>query len=535
MIYYISPTGNNTTGNGTEGNPWQTLAYGLSQCSSGDTLFLLPGTYTITSSTAVPVGVSLKGAGESSVITSTSITANETPIIDMRSSSLIDGDQSISFLKFDGANLTATMAIWAQRRNNIKIHDCTFINFRDTGVWWEGDFAGWTQNIPPNNYTTGNEFFNNEVHNCAGHWGGMEGHGEGGLNIGGQEGMLIYNNVFTEVGRPDGGNGYPLKMYLKGGWVKGLKIFNNHFEKTDHTYWTFAIEGFRHFGIEIYNNRIIGTLDLNHIYKGEYDYGAYIHGNVIGPDEINSDRWIGMYLEFSTDEVIISKNRFKNCKVGISFTPRSESVISNYNINYNIFENLGAGSPDNWYGAIWVGQGVDPTSYSVENFNLYNNVFHTLTTGTERVYFGLEFGGSPSNNINIKNNIFINFAAAWLRMNPAEAVDGLNIENNVINNIGWGNNPAFVNGTPSNYVNQNNIFSNPLFADASNGYFQLQPGSPGIDAGTDVGLNRDYRGYVVPINSIPDIGAYEYGSYPPISFCKYNNQYLVLNNKMCIL
>ena len=44
--YYISPTGSDTSGNGTSGSPWASLSQGFSQMSSGDTLICMDGTYT---------------------------------------------------------------------------------------------------------------------------------------------------------------------------------------------------------------------------------------------------------------------------------------------------------------------------------------------------------------------------------------------------------------------------------------------------------------------------------------------------------
>lgn len=44
--YYISPTGNDTTGDGTTGTPWLTLNKAFSQMSGGDTLIIKDGTYT---------------------------------------------------------------------------------------------------------------------------------------------------------------------------------------------------------------------------------------------------------------------------------------------------------------------------------------------------------------------------------------------------------------------------------------------------------------------------------------------------------
>lgn len=52
--------------------------------------------------------------------------------------------------------------------------------------------------------------------------------------------------------------------------------------------------------------------------------------------------------------------------------------------------------------------------------------------------------------------------------------------------------------------------TNPLFVDVSNNNFLLQANSPAINAGTDVGLTKDFVGTAVPQGSAPDIGAYEY-------------------------
>ena len=37
--YYVKTTGNDTTGDGSDANPWATLYYGETQMSSGDTLW----------------------------------------------------------------------------------------------------------------------------------------------------------------------------------------------------------------------------------------------------------------------------------------------------------------------------------------------------------------------------------------------------------------------------------------------------------------------------------------------------------------
>ncbi len=44
-VFYISPTGNDETGNGTESNPWKTFSKAISMVDAGDTIFVKPGIY----------------------------------------------------------------------------------------------------------------------------------------------------------------------------------------------------------------------------------------------------------------------------------------------------------------------------------------------------------------------------------------------------------------------------------------------------------------------------------------------------------
>ena len=50
MIYYISPTGDNAN-DGSEANPWETMAYAYNNSTTGDTIHCLAGTYTMVNQT----------------------------------------------------------------------------------------------------------------------------------------------------------------------------------------------------------------------------------------------------------------------------------------------------------------------------------------------------------------------------------------------------------------------------------------------------------------------------------------------------
>lgn len=49
--YYISPSGNDTTGNGSSGNPWLTLAKAYASSTTSDTIVCKDGTYTFATDT----------------------------------------------------------------------------------------------------------------------------------------------------------------------------------------------------------------------------------------------------------------------------------------------------------------------------------------------------------------------------------------------------------------------------------------------------------------------------------------------------
>ncbi|MCE5345219.1 MAG: hypothetical protein LLG13_02860 [Bacteroidales bacterium] len=501
-VYFISPGGSDLAGDGTNSSPWRSLYRASRQAiMPGDTIFVQAGIYDEVKTSRIEAGVSLVGEGNNSIITSSALTAEWNPIIDMRSPFFVNGDQTISYIKFDGSSLKAAQALWIAKRNNIEIHHCTFVDFNYLGILWVGDGGNaggdpYNKITYPAHYATGSKFHNNVIANCSlySDW------GRGGLYIGGHEGMLIYRNTITQTQRPAGQNGYPVKIFANGGFMKGLKIYDNVITKIDPYTWGFAIEGAFFEGCEIYNNCIIGAIDINFIDKGNYDYGAYIHDNTLGPEATSTTYYEGVILEFGVEDVIIERNHFRNCAVGIHHTMRyPEPWVKRVKVRYNIFSNLGSGT---YHSAIRFGE--TEYNFDLQDYEIYNNVFQG--NPASKPYFGLHIRGfKTATRIKILNNIFMNFGWTWFESNRGDYFNDLNVRNNILYNNGNSNSPL-LHGTPSNYINSGNRITRPYLYSETD--FHPKSNSPVIDAGISLNQNL-YDMDSVSVGNPPNIGCYE--------------------------
>ncbi len=244
------------------------------------------------------------------------------------------------------------------------------IDFKDRGVL----FCGRNDNKEeaPTVYAIGNKFYNNTITNCAAYNTENGIYGRGCLNIGGQTGMLIYNNTITQNSRREGYNGWPIKYY-NGGYLNDCKIYSNKLIKIPMNNnpgvsgWDFAIELFNASGLDIYDNTIQGSIDLNYQKKGIYSYSIWIHNNIISQPKLNIFIETGITLEFGTNAVLIENNTFKNIGIPFYFTPREGDAISNIVIKNNACENIGVMGKNHQGYAVMVGNEGGGT-YSINNF-----------------------------------------------------------------------------------------------------------------------------------------------------------------------
>jgi hypothetical protein len=180
----------------------------------------------------------------------------------------------------------------------------------------------------------------------------------------------------------------------------------------------------------------------------------------------------------------------------------------------------------------------------------------------------VEVGGGSARNIRFAYNVSVNngrFSLVHLTGRFASVVSNLRVENNTILEVEEYSSPRWVlldfigSPTAGMYLLRNNILfvndfwyisdadrmgwrfthdhnlyylanprtaigfalgegeqiAHPLFADLTLRDLHLQPQSPAIDAGANLGYTRDFDGQVVPFGSAPDLGAFEYGSQAP--------------------
>lgn len=470
--YYISPKGNDNSGNGSIQNPWRTLYKATSSVlKDGDIIHVNEGVYNEPMQCILSTGISIEGEGINSIIKS-SLTSDWTPILSLRSPEGTNGNQHISNLKFDGQNLNTFWAILISGRSNVSVNNCTIIDFKDRGVIFDGRNDNAT--APPKIYATGNSFYNNTVNNCAAYNTANGIYGRGCLNIGGQDGMLIYNNTITQNSRPDGFNGFAIK-YSNDGYLKGVKIYNNVITKIPFSGnsggengWDFAMEFWNILGgMEIYGNTIQGSIDLVNTSKNNFEFGVWVHDNKIMQPKLNRYFESGIVFEVSTEAAIVENNVFNNISGCILFNAQENTFINNIIIRKNTFTNIGknVGNGNN-------GSGINLNSgtlfgnilkYTVNNFLVTDNSF--IAAANNAPYYGIQISDAATvTDFTIQNNTFENFRVSYLTANPAFVIDTLLVQNNILKGNGNNNNPFFIGGTPGNFTIKNNTKGNSALA-----------------------------------------------------------------------
>jgi hypothetical protein len=502
---YYGPSGSNTTGNGTIGNPYATLSHTVSVSSSGDICHQLAGIVIEAATVILPTGISVEAADTTAILRGT-MTGQFVAVIQMHDNEGTNGNQSIRNIKFDGNNRTSSWGVSIRGRSNVTIIGCVFRNFEETAVNWSGRNDG--VQAAPTIYSTGNVFINNILVNCATFEGA---YGRGAFQFGGQDGMLIYNNFIKTDERPAGQDGWPIKgcndSWFKNCIIRKNTLINAPFPYTangQNNYWDFAMELFDNLGGNLIDSNIMyGSLDINRQQKGTAAFSVRIADNVIGFPTQQAGRQSGIILEYSTPDAIVERNYIRNTTEGIIFSTRGGSAITNTVLRNNRISGLGlvAGG----YGDGIAVHDDGSNNYTVDGLFIYNNTLRCVSNASQAGIYAINFSSARTiNNWRVRNNIVIGFQEATIWSNVTDSISNSFFTNNYL----FGNlrNTPFTNfaGTRTlpagNTLANNTLAVDPLLVTNDT----LAVASPCIDAGVDVSV--PFAG------TAPDVGYWERGS-----------------------
>jgi hypothetical protein len=358
--YYISLTGNDTTGTGSSINPWRTLYHATSQVNTpGDIIHVNAGNYSESQTSSLAIGVTLEGDGRNvTTITCTVNTLNNGLLELFSGAEGTNGNQHIRGIHFTTAPHTTHFGVSIAARSNVEVYDCRFTNFRLFGC----NFSAITYHLgagEPTVYATGNKFYNNVGYDSAGLY-NVDGflYGRGIMQFGGQDGFEGYGNDLEQPQRISATNydiGWPIKMANEG-WIKNCRIYNNRLVRYrmlayhgDSENWNFCFEMWNTLGgNQFYNNTCQGAVDIvrNHNTTTEF-YSWLFYGNTITQPLITPSPFIsyGIELEQGEEDVYVFANVFDKLTTPVVFSPRNNNprgiTIKRIYIDRNLMSNCG--------------------------------------------------------------------------------------------------------------------------------------------------------------------------------------------------
>jgi hypothetical protein len=492
--YYVDPNGNDTSGNGTQTSPWKTLSTACNHVtSSGNTIYINPGTYTDNNTCKLAIGVNIQGAGSDRVLIKSAYNgAIGTAYIyrqNANTNPVTQGNNEISGFTLDGSSKTLVMGIFIRGSDNLNIHNLKLQNIKVTALRVDG-YYDWTDgyNTPPPAYGKNVVIHDIETADTTTVTDYGWGPRLGAIALAALENAQVYNLTINEniVGR-----GVGIKNTK--GWLKGFKGYN----------WTINtdVSNGDAFVFEIYN-----FLGDSEIYDCTFNHALSLNGGLKTP--ITGSTWNLKIHDTKTDF-----SKFPTHALGHEL---SHNYLDFYN-NY-IYGNKGRGA------GLWTTN--YSTGTSVNNWRFRNNVVYNCAAGG----LSIEKGGSMSN-IQVFNNVFDSISNSPYggygisTEGFSGTLSGLKIQNNLImnclaapvsvgskltstlidHNFFYGNgNGNGVKNAGSGTAITNNITSGAPGIMASGSrptqYYQLTGSSNLLNTGINVGL--PYNG------TAPNIGAY---------------------------
>jgi hypothetical protein len=258
----------------------------------------------------------------------------------------------------------------------------------------------------------------------------------------------------------------------------------------------------------------------------------------------DSDDGEGIGLGLNTADNVIESNRIHHNNLNLASGNHGGLVLyrSNHNvIRYtHILANTKSGlvvegeANEVYYNLVYEnGTAAAETDVSI-TANLYLRDGSPEGIGSNRVFNNVCYGGvgdvrwmgnlfvkESLKAAEVRNNVFWGFRNldsedVQIRIDSGTQLDGTVFSNNLIGPEG----PGFIHYLGDDYADLESYFNNPdvqvtgtialppRFADPELGDFRPQADAPLVDAGFDVGLDRDFDGN--PLHGDPDIGALEF-------------------------
>lgn len=517
--------GDDADGDGSITSPWLTLKHAADTITGaafvGDTIVVGEGTFTETAITSLGVGVSIWGAGDAShiVYTYANSTYTNACLQLVSATENTNGSQSISYVKIDGSSGTAYHGILVRCRSNVTVDNVTMVDFKYNGINFHGS-DGYGE--PSAAYATGNKLSNCTITNCSAKVYELNTNGDGQVRISGQDGIEISDNIMDNT---TAGAGYCANnIDFKAGYNKNMDIYGNKSYKpaTNGTDWNIHFESWDGMGgNHLYDNEfwgggmqmdigghfnVVGSSAYSWLVENNY-FGNTTQQTYVGTETLST----GLAIEGDSRDVIVRYNHFENLGKGIGmnaqeYTPTNVYDVIGVRVYYNIFENCGYVNQNSWVIELC----SESTTVVIEDIYIDNNTMVNTTSYPADAALFIMPKGTMSN-IRLRNNIIqgMDIAPIYLYDYTGQ-VSNLYNQNNCLYNNGNSDLIKYYE-TPEviNYTVENTVSTAPSFKSQST--YRLNPTSPCIDAGIDVGLDYDYYGH--KITGTPDIGAMEYGRY----------------------